>query len=63
MAGYIVKDGELQSFINGEFDRKFYRGDSFGEFDLLNESYRKYTIKAMVIIKFINIFFKFNNLM
>ena len=48
---YIVNDGEFQSFFNGEFDRKFYRGDSFGEFDLLNESYRKYTMKAVVTCK------------
>ena len=48
---YIVNDGEFYSYINGEFDRKFKRGDSFGEFDLLNESTRKYTIKAMVTCK------------
>jgi len=48
---FIVNDGEFQSFINGKFDRKFTRGDSFGEFDLLNESRRKYTMKAVVTCK------------
>ncbi len=45
---FIVNDGEFQSFIDGKFDRKFTRRESFGEFNLLNESRRKYTMKFVM---------------
>ena len=43
---YIVHDGTLEEYLNGNFKRCFTRGDSFGEFALMNNAPRESTIKT-----------------
>ena len=43
---YIVHDGTLEEYLNGNFEKCFKRGDSFGEFALMNNAPRKSTVKT-----------------